>query len=262
MRHFRPPAWALGALVACAATRPVLDYCLPRQPSAALVTWRHDNDLLCFASATDNKNGVCLPGLRTAGWTILGCLSPDGGWSANPKADSTQVLAWELPAPRRWLVLLGWAALLTGLLGIWFVRRSARGSAGVDSSWPRYAGVGSPTLARMGPRPSPARGRKALLSSVVVANPVPCRRIRADSSEENDMSAAPPPDRQPPGSVGFRAGDRVRVINGTFAGDEGMVLASAYCARYSLVRVVLPIFGRPVHVELEPWQIECIPGRR
>jgi WD40 repeat protein len=134
-------------------------------------------------------HGVSGRRLATILGQYIGCLSPDGDLLATHNEDGTLIQVWELPPPRRWLVLLGWAtlpALLTGLLGIWFVRRSARDSAGVDYSWARYAGVGSPTLARMGPRRSSARGRKALLSSAVVANPFPS------------------------GSIGFRAGDRIR----------------------------------------------------
>jgi transcriptional antiterminator NusG len=52
----------------------------------------------------------------------------------------------------------------------------------------------------------------------------------------------------------FDRGDRVRVRDGTFAGMEGEIkdLLEAKGA----VRVELTIFGRPVPVELEYWQVE------
>jgi transcriptional antiterminator NusG len=54
----------------------------------------------------------------------------------------------------------------------------------------------------------------------------------------------------------FDRGDRVRVKDGTFAGMEGEV-KELLEARH-LVRVELTIFGRPVPVELEYWQVEII----
>jgi transcriptional antiterminator NusG len=49
-------------------------------------------------------------------------------------------------------------------------------------------------------------------------------------------------------------GDRVKVKDGTFAGMEGEV--KELLEAKGLVRVVLTIFGRPVDVELEYWQVE------
>jgi uncharacterized protein (TIGR02996 family) len=51
-------------------------------------------------------------------------------------------------------------------------------------------------------------------------------------------------------------GDRVRVKDGTFAGMEGEV--KEILEARSLVRVELTIFGRPVPVELEYWQVEPV----
>lgn len=52
----------------------------------------------------------------------------------------------------------------------------------------------------------------------------------------------------------FDRGDRVKVKDGTFAGMEGEV--KEILEAKGLVRVELTIFGRPVPVELEYWQVE------
>jgi transcriptional antiterminator NusG len=54
----------------------------------------------------------------------------------------------------------------------------------------------------------------------------------------------------------FDRGDRVKVKDGTFAGMEGEV--KDILEAKSLVRVELTIFGRPVPVELEYWQVETV----
>ena len=54
----------------------------------------------------------------------------------------------------------------------------------------------------------------------------------------------------------FDRGDRVRVKDGTFAGMEGEV--KELLEAKGLVRVELTIFGRPVPVELEYWQVEQV----
>jgi transcriptional antiterminator NusG len=54
----------------------------------------------------------------------------------------------------------------------------------------------------------------------------------------------------------FDRGDRVRVKDGTFAGMEGEV--KDLLEARNLVRVELTIFGRPVPVELEYWQVELV----
>jgi transcriptional antiterminator NusG len=58
------------------------------------------------------------------------------------------------------------------------------------------------------------------------------------------------------GKAPFDRGDRVRIKDGTFAGMEGEV--KEILEAKSLVRVELTIFGRPVPVELEYWQVEVI----
>jgi transcriptional antiterminator NusG len=52
----------------------------------------------------------------------------------------------------------------------------------------------------------------------------------------------------------FRVGDRVRVVNGTFAGMPGEV--KEVLEEFEQVRLEIVIFGRPVPVELEYWQVE------
>lgn len=57
-----------------------------------------------------------------------------------------------------------------------------------------------------------------------------------------------------PGRPPFERGDRVKVKDGTFAGMEGEV--KEILEAKGSVRVELTIFGRPVPVELEYWQVE------
>ncbi len=60
--------------------------------------------------------------------------------------------------------------------------------------------------------------------------------------------------------IGFEKGDRVRVRDGTFAGMEGEVkeITEPKDAKEPpRVRVELTIFGRPVPVEVEAWQVEA-----
>jgi transcriptional antiterminator NusG len=54
----------------------------------------------------------------------------------------------------------------------------------------------------------------------------------------------------------FDRGDRVKVKDGTFAGMEGEV--KELIEAKGSVRVELTIFGRPVPVELEYWQVEHV----
>jgi transcriptional antiterminator NusG len=59
--------------------------------------------------------------------------------------------------------------------------------------------------------------------------------------------------------IDYEAGDKVRVRDGTFAGMEGEVkeIIEPREAKDTMrVRVVLTIFGRPVDVELEYWQVD------
>ncbi|HEV3262795.1 MAG TPA: KOW motif-containing protein [Gemmataceae bacterium] len=65
---------------------------------------------------------------------------------------------------------------------------------------------------------------------------------------------------------GFRQGDTVRIIDGTFAGMSGKVIGDRdapmdHKCPPGLVRVQLEIFGRPVPVELETDQIEPASSR-
>jgi len=57
-----------------------------------------------------------------------------------------------------------------------------------------------------------------------------------------------------PGKSPFERGDRVKVREGTFASMEGEV--KDILEAKGLVRVEITIFGRPVPVELEYWQVD------
>jgi transcription termination/antitermination protein NusG len=54
----------------------------------------------------------------------------------------------------------------------------------------------------------------------------------------------------------FSAGDRVKVKDGAFAGMEGEV--KEILEAKGQVRVEVAIFGRPVSLELEYWQVEQV----
>jgi len=54
----------------------------------------------------------------------------------------------------------------------------------------------------------------------------------------------------------FKPGQQVRVVDGTFNGMQATILE--LLPRWQLVRVELDIFGRPVPVELEYWQVEVV----
>src|SRR5438132_14061598 len=70
---------------------------------------------------------------------------------------------------------------------------------------------------------------------------------KAETTGEGKVIAAKPK---------FDIGDRVKVTDGTFAGMEGEV--KEILEAKGLVRVELTIFGRPVPVELEYWQVEDV----
>jgi len=70
---------------------------------------------------------------------------------------------------------------------------------------------------------------------------------KAETTGEGKVIAAKPK---------FEVGDRVKVTDGTFAGMEGEV--KEILEALSKVRVELTIFGRPVPVELEYWQVEQV----
>jgi transcription antitermination factor NusG len=59
----------------------------------------------------------------------------------------------------------------------------------------------------------------------------------------------------------LKPGDRVKIIDGTFAGNQGTVVASPRHARYGLVVIETEIFGKLTPVDLEPWQVRRLdPG--
>jgi transcriptional antiterminator NusG len=61
-------------------------------------------------------------------------------------------------------------------------------------------------------------------------------------------------DAPPPKPRGMEVGYRVRVVDGTFAGMEGEV--KEILEAVGKLRVELTIFGRPVPVELDYYQVE------
>ena len=63
-----------------------------------------------------------------------------------------------------------------------------------------------------------------------------------------------PDEKVVPGKAPFSIGDRVRVRDGTFQGMEGET--KEVMDTVGKVKVELTIFGRPVPVELEYWQVE------
>jgi transcription antitermination factor NusG len=70
-------------------------------------------------------------------------------------------------------------------------------------------------------------------------------------------SDVPPSSGQGVSVAGYQDGDRVTVIDGTFVGSTGTVAGlDRWCARYRIVRVLLPIFGKDTRVELLPFQIK------
>lgn len=73
------------------------------------------------------------------------------------------------------------------------------------------------------------------------------RMLRSQGKPKEDSVVAKPQ---------FEQGDRVKVRDGTFAGMEGEV--KELLESLGRVRVELTIFGRPVPVELEYWQVEPV----
>lgn len=73
-------------------------------------------------------------------------------------------------------------------------------------------------------------------------------RMIGKSGESPGPGVAPKPK--------FDKGDRVKVKDGTFAGMEGEV--KELIEAKGAVRVELTIFGRPVPVELEYWQVDNV----
>ena len=79
---------------------------------------------------------------------------------------------------------------------------------------------------------------------------LPCRTVKWKSFSSNRVSWS---DTGPPKSK-FDKGDRVKVKDGTFAGMEGEV--KEVLEAKGALKVELTIFGRPVPVELEYWQVD------
>ncbi len=82
--------------------------------------------------------------------------------------------------------------------------------------------------------------------------PMPPREVERMLGTQGQMQEKGPIQAKPQ----FERGDRVKVRDGTFAGMEGEV--KEILEALSRVRVELTIFGRPVPVELEYWQVEPV----
>jgi transcriptional antiterminator NusG len=82
--------------------------------------------------------------------------------------------------------------------------------------------------------------------------PMPEREVESMLQSQEEMA----PGKVKTAKPKFDRGDRVRVKDGTFAGMEGEV--KEILEARNLVRVELTIFGRPVPVELEYWQVELV----
>jgi transcriptional antiterminator NusG len=79
--------------------------------------------------------------------------------------------------------------------------------------------------------------------------------MSAKEVERLEKSQLAPEEReQVPGKAPFEKGDHVKVKDGTFAGMEGSV--KDILEHKGAVVVELTIFGRPVPVELEYWQVD------
>jgi transcriptional antiterminator NusG len=54
----------------------------------------------------------------------------------------------------------------------------------------------------------------------------------------------------------FEPGDRVTIVEGSFESFEGIV--EAVDSERGVVTIVLTIFGKPVPIDIETWQIERV----
>jgi transcription termination/antitermination protein NusG len=81
--------------------------------------------------------------------------------------------------------------------------------------------------------------------------PMPPKEVEAMLGQQNQQSA-----RVKDVKPKFDRGDRVRVKDGMFAGMEGEV--KELMEAKNQVKVELTIFGRPVPVELDYWQVEVL----
>jgi transcriptional antiterminator NusG len=81
--------------------------------------------------------------------------------------------------------------------------------------------------------------------------PMPPHEVERMLGQKGDL-----PTREHKIKPNYDRGDRVKVKDGTFAGMEGEV--KELIEAKGCVRVELTIFGRPVPVELEYWQVEHV----
>ena len=86
--------------------------------------------------------------------------------------------------------------------------------------------------------------------------PTPMTPREVERMIHKKPGAAGEPAKEVPSKAPVDRGDRVKVKDGTFAGMEGEV--KEVIEAKSQVRVELVIFGRPVPVDLEYWQVEPV----
>jgi len=84
-------------------------------------------------------------------------------------------------------------------------------------------------------------------------NSIGSMTLGASKTEGAAREPQPGTSVEPPKSK-FSPGDRVKVRDGTFAGMEGVV--KELLEQKGALVVELTIFGRPVPVELEYWQVD------
>jgi transcription termination/antitermination protein NusG len=92
--------------------------------------------------------------------------------------------------------------------------------------------------------------------------PMPDREVERMLAEQHILEHGKPEESaREIVKINFEVGDKVRVRDGTFAGMEGEVreiIQPREAGDTVRVRVELTIFGRPVPVELEYWQVDTV----
>jgi transcriptional antiterminator NusG len=97
--------------------------------------------------------------------------------------------------------------------------------------------------------------------------PMPEREVASMLRDQDDVKGAPLDGKDKkkrasaPVKIPFGVGDKVRVRDGIFAGQEGEVKEIREPkddTETHRIRVELTVFGRPTQVQLEHWQIENV----
>jgi transcriptional antiterminator NusG len=91
--------------------------------------------------------------------------------------------------------------------------------------------------------------------------PMTAHEVERMLAEEEVPGKPGEPKDKPKVLIPYSVGDRVKVRDGTFAGMEGEVKEIVHPAdpkENPKVKVVLTIWGRPVDVDVEYWQVEQV----